>query len=51
MVSYRDGVVKCGAEAVEDLDEPQRNDVAYWFKVIVHSTMSNLRLSIKKSDL
>jgi hypothetical protein len=41
IVSYKDGAVKCGAEAVEDLHESQGNDVAYWFKVMVYSTKSN----------
>jgi hypothetical protein len=41
MISYRNGVVKaCGAEAVQDFEEHEEN-VAYWFKVIVHSTISN----------
>jgi hypothetical protein len=66
MVSYRNGVVRCGAEAMADYEDPQPNeepdedpqsnekpkphDVAYWFKVMVYSAMSDPRLSAKKSD-
>ena len=50
IVSYRKGIVKaCGAEAVEDFEEDEKN-VAYWFKVTVHSTMSNPHLSMTESD-
>lgn len=42
MVSYRNGAVKsCGAEAMQDFEE-RREDVAYWFKVTMQPTMSNL---------
>lgn len=40
----------CGAEAALDMEEDERN-VAYWFKVTVHSTIRNPRLLIIKSDL
>jgi hypothetical protein len=51
MVSYRDGVAKaCGAEASQDFDEDKDN-VAYWFKVTVYSTIPNPPFSITESDV
>jgi hypothetical protein len=51
MVSYSGQETKeCGAEAAQDFDEHKEN-VAYWFKVIVYFTMWIPPLSIEGPDL
>jgi hypothetical protein len=51
MVSYRQGILQaCGAEALLDFEE-YRENVAYWFKVTVYLTISNLSYFDSNTDL